>query len=85
MNIIIENVEIKKDQYEAIVKISGIANDLTYGSIERRDIERAVSERIIEKLVSEFLKNHTHEILSKIDQQHILNMIVLGSAKKIQG
>lgn len=83
MEIKVEGIEIKENQFEAIVKVQGLTTQSNSWYETGRAIERLVIERVVEKATKDFLQNHLQEIIGKIDQQHILNMVVLNSAKRI--
>jgi hypothetical protein len=80
VEVTINSIKITGDEIEAVVKIK---DEFRYQNFTSMDIARVVQERVAREAVDEYLKNHLQEIMSKIDQQQILNMIVLNAAKRI--
>lgn len=84
MKITINKMELDKEYLEAIIKIEGnIMSSFTNPWELQRIIESNVKERVVEAAVEQYLTNNLSEIMTKIDQTQILNMIVLRSAERI--
>lgn len=79
MKIKIEEVSISKDTVDLIVSLRGVLSDENEWRFKEK-IENKVLDYIVEKMASEFMSKHSHEIIGKIDQQQILNLIALRSA-----
>lgn len=81
MTFIIDQVEINGTSIEAILKIQGQISK--WDVLSEREICSKAENKIISVLVENYLKDHLSEIMAKIDQQQIINMIVLNSARRV--
>lgn len=81
MEVEIKGIKVDSDSLEAIIHFKQELN--SYEKISIRDINHVAQEKIVNEVVKQYLAKNLHEIMSKIDQQQILNMIVLNSARKV--
>lgn len=80
-DVTIKEITITENRIKAIIHLDKQLSE--YDIIDGRRIRDEVMEEVKNTAVDLYLKNHLHEIMAKIDQQQILNMITLTAAKRV--
>lgn len=81
MEVRITKIDIDGEDFTAAITIQGLAKGIKVFD-HAYDLARTIEREIAKQLTEEYLRKHTHEIMASVDKQQILNMIVLGAAKR---
>lgn len=81
MKIEINSVEIKEDQFKAILSISQEMNQYSFNS--NRDLIRAIESMVVDRLAEKILLERGPEILNSVTNNQIINALIMRVAGAI--